>query len=89
MYQHATMDKGPQNPKTTLPMGMYSDQDGNLRHLPAPEIWWRRDRSTGGIQKRARLQIEYAYYRFVNNIDFWCFNDILCSIVGDKLIVNV
>jgi hypothetical protein len=44
---------------------------------------------------RARLQFEYAYYMFVNNIDcfidFWCFNDILCSIVGDKLklIVNV
>ena len=38
---------------------------------------------------RTRLKIEYAYYRFVNNIDFWCFNYILCSIVGDKLIVNV
>jgi hypothetical protein len=42
---------------------------------------------------RARIQIEYAYYRFVNNIeffiDFWCFNDILCSIVDDNLIVNV
>jgi len=41
---------------------------------------------------RARLQIEFSYYRFVNNIDvfidFWCFNDSLCSIVGDKLIVN-
>ena len=42
---------------------------------------------------RARIQIEYAYYRFVNNIefciDFWCFNDILCSILDEKLIVNV
>ena len=42
---------------------------------------------------RARLQIAFWYYRFVNNIgvfiDFWCFNGILCSIVGDKLIVNV
>jgi hypothetical protein len=53
MYQHVAMDKGPQNPKTTLPVGMYSDQHGNLRHLPAPEIWWRRDRSTGGIQKQS------------------------------------
>jgi len=54
MYQHATMDKGPQNPKTTLPVGIYSDQDGNLRHLPAPEIWRRRDRSTGGIPEQSK-----------------------------------
>ena len=42
---------------------------------------------------RARLQIEFAYYRFVNNIvsfsDFWCYNNILCSISDDKLIVNI
>jgi hypothetical protein len=47
------MDKGPQNPKTTLPVDMYTDQDGNLRHLPAYEIWWRRDRSTGGMPEQS------------------------------------
>jgi hypothetical protein len=53
MYQHATMDKGPHNPETILPVGMYSDQDGYLRHLPAHEIWRRRDRSTGGIPEQS------------------------------------
>jgi hypothetical protein len=41
----------------------------------------------------ARLQIEFTYYRFMNNIELFiyflgCFNDICCSIVGDKLVVN-
>ena len=53
MYQHATIDKGPQNAKTTLSVGMYSDQDCNLRHLSAPEIWRRIDRSTGGISEQS------------------------------------
>ena len=42
---------------------------------------------------RARLAIEFAYYRFVNNVDsfsdFWCFNNVLCFISNDKLFVNI
>ena len=51
------MNKGPHNPKTTLPVGMNTDQDGILRHLPAHAIWRRRDRFTGGIPEQSTRSI--------------------------------
>ncbi len=41
---------------------------------------------------KGRLKIEFAYYRLINNVVFFCdvwgVNEVLCIIHDDQLVVN-
>lgn len=41
---------------------------------------------------QGRLKLEFAYYKLTNNLvwfcDVWCFNEVLCTVQDDQLVVN-